>query len=120
MTNHTNPNPPGHLEAPLSTTPADAGGAVEVAVPPAGEDSLLLKWGTLKGWDLKSEKAVAAAQKYEDFGMSLSAMAQHDSTEQKQALCDLIDAVDGEIQNDWSGEIMTKDEAKAYVMNYRR
>lgn len=33
MTNHT--NPPGSLEAPLSTIPADAGGAVEVAVPPA-------------------------------------------------------------------------------------
>lgn len=120
MTDHTNTNPPGTVEAPSSPSPADAGGAVEVAVPPAGEDRLKLKWGTLKGWDLKSEKAVAAAQKYADFGISLSAMAQQDSTEQKHALCDLIDAIDGEIQNDWSGEIMTKDEAKSYVMNYRR
>lgn len=32
----TNTNPPGSLEAPLSTIPADAGGAVSVAVPPAG------------------------------------------------------------------------------------
>lgn len=118
MTDITNTNPPGAVEAPSSPSPADAGGAVEVAVPPAGEDRLLLKWGTLKGWDLKSEKAVSAAQKYASYGMSISAMAQQDSTEQKQVLCDLIDAIDGEIQNDWSGEIMTKDDAKAYVLNY--
>lgn len=36
MTDHTNTNPPGPLEAPSSPSPADAGGAVEVAVPPAG------------------------------------------------------------------------------------
>lgn len=80
---------------------------------------LLLKWGTLKGWDLgNNEKAKAAAQRYADGGMSLSAMAQHDTPEQKQALCDLIDAIDGDIQNDWSGEKYTKDEAKAYVREY--
>lgn len=38
MTDHTNTNPPGPLEAPSSPSPADAGGAVEVAVPPAVED----------------------------------------------------------------------------------
>lgn len=37
MTSHT--NPPGTLEAPSSPIPADAGGAVEVAVPPAGRVS---------------------------------------------------------------------------------
>lgn len=82
-------------------------------------DSLLLKWGTLKGWDLQSEGARAAAQKYADIGKhSSSAMCQRDTPEQKGALCDLIDALDGEIQNDWSGEVMTKDEAKKYILEY--
>lgn len=82
-------------------------------------DSLLLKWGTLKGWDLESEAALAAMQKYAETGQhSYGAMQQRDTPEQKQALCDLIDAIDGEIQNDWSGEMMTKEQAKAYVMEY--
>ncbi len=84
-------------------------------------EHLLLKWGTLKGWDLgENEVALAAAQKYAEFGMSINgAMAQRDTPEQKQALCELIDAIDGPIQNDWTGDIMTKDEAKRYVMEYR-
>jgi hypothetical protein len=81
---------------------------------------LLLKWGTLKGWELKSEKSFAALRKYVDGGVSISAMAQHDTDEQKAALCELIDAVDGEIINDWSGEHMTKYEAKVYIMEYGR
>lgn len=82
-------------------------------------EHLLLKWGTLKGWDLgDNERAKAAARKYAAFGMAMGAMQQRDSQEQKQALCDLIDALDGTIMNDWSGEIMTKDEAKKYVLEY--
>jgi hypothetical protein len=84
-------------------------------------DRLLLKWGTLKGWDLKSEAARAAAKAYAEAGeMAAGAMQQHDTPEQKQALCDLIDAVDGTITNDWSGEVMTKAEAKEYVISYGR
>lgn len=84
-------------------------------------DLLLLKWGTLKGWNLESEAAKRAAQVYMGAGShSLSAMAQRDTDEQKKALCDLIDAIDGTITNDWSGEDMSKDEAKRYVMEYRR
>lgn len=83
-------------------------------------EHLLLKWGTLKGWNLESEKSLDAAKRYADGGMSLSAMQQHDTAEQKQALCDLIDAIDGEIRNDWSGEVMSKDEAKKYVLEYAR
>lgn len=86
----------------------------------SGPDSLLLKWGTLKGWDLVTEPALAAAQKLADAGpRSLSAAMQHDTAEQQKALCDLIDAIDGTIQNDWSGEQMTKEQAKAYVREYR-
>lgn len=84
-------------------------------------DSLLLKWGTAKGWNLKSEAALNAMDKYLKTGrQSLGAMTQHDTPEQKAALCEVIDAIDGEIQNDWSGETMTKDEAKKYVMEYDR
>ena len=80
---------------------------------------LLLKWGTLKGCNLESDKSLEAAQKYADMGMALGAMQQRDTPEQKQALCELIDAIDGEITNDWSGEVMSKDEAKKYVLEYR-
>lgn len=79
---------------------------------------LLLKWGTLKGWNLESEAAQAAIQRYFEGDVSESAMAQNDTPEQKQALCDLIDAVECPITNDWSGVEMTKDEAKRYVMEY--
>lgn len=80
---------------------------------------LLLKWGTLKGWNLESDASFAAAQRYMDGGVSMSAMAQRDTPEQKQALCDLIDAIDGPITNDWSGEDLSKEDAKKYVLEYR-
>lgn len=86
--------------------------------PQEGPESLLLKWGTLKGWDLTHEATKAAAQRYADFGMSMGAAQQRDTPEQKEALCALIDVLDGTIHNDWSGEEMTKDEAKAYVRDY--
>ena len=84
-------------------------------------ESLLLKWGTLKGWDLETEASMAAVRKYHEVGpVSMSAMSQRDTDEQKAALCELIDAIDGTITNDWSGEDMTKDEAKRYVLEYGR
>jgi hypothetical protein len=84
-------------------------------------EHLLLKWGTLKGWDFgDNDKAREAAVRYAEMGMSVSAMAQSDTQDQKQALCDLIDAINGPITNDWSGEKMTKDEAKKYVLEYDR
>lgn len=80
---------------------------------------LLLKWGTLKGWNLEgNEAALELLRQYGDQGMCISAMAQRDTDEQKQILCNLIDAVNGPITNDWSGEDMSKDEAKKYVMEY--
>jgi hypothetical protein len=82
-------------------------------------EHLLLKWGTLKGWDLgDNEAAKAAAKRYAAAPVSISAMAQHDTPEQTRALCDLIDAINGPITNDWSGESMAKDQAKAYVLEY--
>jgi hypothetical protein len=82
-------------------------------------ESIELKWGTLKGWSGLGEKSRAIVQRWADLGYSMGAMAQKDTPEQKTLLCDLIDAVDGEILNDWSDELMSKDEAKKYVMEYR-
>ena len=78
---------------------------------------LRLKWGTVKGWDLESDEAKAALQKWGDFGVSVSAMAQHDSPEQKQALLDAIDVMD-EIWLDWDGKKVSREEAKEYVRTY--
>ena len=85
------------------------------------EQHLLLKWGTLKGWDVTgNDRALEALKRYRGEPTSMSVMAQHDTDTQKQALCDLIDAMpdDATIQSDWSGEMFTKDEAKQYVMEY--
>jgi hypothetical protein len=100
------------------TQAASSGVAGPQGAEQAGQESLLLKWGTLKGWDLRTDASRAAAQRYADFGMSMGAMQQRDTDEQKRALCDLIDAIDGEIVNDWSGETLTKEEAKRYVLGY--
>jgi hypothetical protein len=82
-------------------------------------EHLLLKWGTLKGWDLgENEAALAAARRYDEQPVSAGCMSQHDTPAQKRALCDMIDAINGPIHNDWTGEEMTKDEAKKYVLEY--
>lgn len=85
-------------------------------------DYLLLKWGTIKGWSLhNSPKAFEALRKYSKLGMSMSAMAQRDTDEQKKLICEAIDNVNGTIQNDWSGEIYeNKEDAKKYVLEYNR
>ena len=81
--------------------------------------NLTLKWGNVKGWDGFEEgtPAWAALEKYIDSGQGISAMQRQDD-DQRELICGIIDAVDGEIWNDWDGVTMTKDEAKAYVRNY--
>ncbi|GGA81831.1 hypothetical protein GCM10011385_40080 [Nitratireductor aestuarii] len=80
---------------------------------------LLLKWGTLKGWDIgENGKARAALARYASGPTSVSLLSQSDTADQKAALCELIDAINGPIRNDWSGEDMSKDDAKKYVMEY--
>ena len=84
-------------------------------------DYILLKWGTLKGYDLKnSPEAFESIKRYHDESVSLSAMAQRDSDTQKVALCDAIRLVNGDVFNDWSGEKLTKEHAVDYIMNYGR
>lgn len=81
--------------------------------------SLTLKWGNVKGWDGLEEgtPAWAAMEKYVDSGQGISAM-QRQTAEQRELICNLIDAIDGEIWNDWDGVVMSKDEAKKYVRDY--
>lgn len=85
-------------------------------------EGITLKWGTLKGWELNEDgPAFEAIKKYHECApVSYSVMAKRDTDEQKAALCEAIDALDGEIWNDWDGVVMTKEDAKKYVMEYRR
>ena len=78
---------------------------------------LTLKWGTVKGWNLETDAAKAALQKWCDYGASMSAMMQHDTPEQQQALIAAIDLMD-EIWLDWEDKKVSCEEAKEYVLNY--
>lgn len=81
------------------------------------QDILTLKWGTLKAWNFHSERARELLNKYASLGMSMGAMTQHDTPEQKRILCQLIDEGNFKyVWNDWDGKKMTKDEAKKYVL----
>ena len=81
--------------------------------------SIELKWGNIKGWEGMEEghPARAALEKYLDSGQGLSAM-QRQTEEQRKLICDVIDAVDGDINDHWNGGTMTKEAAKKYVLEY--
>lgn len=83
-------------------------------------DYIILKWGTLKGWSLhNSPEAFELFKEYKKLGSSYSAMAQRDTPRQKEIICEMIDKVNGTVQNDWSGETYDdKELAKKYVMEY--
>lgn len=80
-------------------------------------NKLILKWGTVKGWKLESPEAVAALQKWLDFGASASAMMHKDAPGQQQALLDAIDKMD-KIYLDWDDKYVSREEAKDYILNY--
>lgn len=83
------------------------------------EDCLTLKWGTLKAWNLTSEKGRKLLEKYGSLGCSFGAMQQRDTPEQKELICQMIDECGAdEIYLDWDGEYISKEEAKKYVMEY--
>lgn len=88
----------------------------------AGKESreyLTLKWGSLKSWNFESEKARELCQKWFDLGVSMSAMSHHDTPEQKQIICELIDVGDfDEVYLDWDDKAVSKEEAKKYVLEY--
>jgi hypothetical protein len=82
-------------------------------------DSLSLKWGTLKSWDIHSETGKALLKRYREIGCSASAMGQHDTPEQKEIICQLIDGCAEDIYLDWDGEYVSKEKAKEYVRGYK-
>jgi hypothetical protein len=83
------------------------------------ENHLTLKWGTLKSWNFEGiEEAIPLFKRYGEIGSSFGAAQQNDTPEQKEIICKLIDLVPGEIYLDWSGEYVSKEEAKKYVMEY--
>jgi hypothetical protein len=81
--------------------------------------SLTLKWGNVKTWEGAADGTPfrAALDKWCDSGQSISAM-QRQTPKQRELICAIIDAVEGEIYDGWNGGTMTKDAAKAYVRDY--
>lgn len=82
-------------------------------------ESLTLKWGTLKAWRFKSDRCKKLFDRYIEIGASLSAIMQHNTPEQQQIICDLIDAVNcKKIYLEWDDKYVSKDDAKKYVLDY--
>lgn len=82
-------------------------------------DYITLKWGTLKAWRLTNPALEPLIAEYNRCGdTSMSAMMQHDTPRQKEIICEMIDVIGKPVYNDWSGEKMTVDEAKQYIMEY--
>ena len=46
-------------------------------------NSLTLKWGSVKAWNIETEDAKAALKKWAEIGVSMSAMMRKESPEQK-------------------------------------
>jgi hypothetical protein len=81
-------------------------------------DSITLKWGTLKGWDIQTDKGMQLLERYVELGASYGAAQRRDTPEQKEIICQLIDCCAGDIYLDWDGKYVSKEEAKEYVRNY--
>lgn len=77
-----------------------------------------LKWGTLKSWKLDAPELKSLVEEYDAIGSSLSAMTQRDTPRQKEIICEMIDMIGKPVMNDWTGEYMSVDEAKKYVLEY--
>lgn len=82
------------------------------------EESLALKWGTLKSWDF-GEWAIPLMQEYNKIGSSMSAITQKDTQRQKEIICELIDKGNfKKVYLDWDGKLVSKKVAKKYVIDY--
>lgn len=80
---------------------------------------LELKWGTLKSWCFKGcPEAQKLLKRYDEIGSCISAALQHDTPEQKELICQMIDLMPGKIYLCWDGKYVSKKAAKAYVMGY--
>lgn len=82
-------------------------------------DYITLKWGTLKPCHLTNPALDPLIEEYDrEGGSNISAMAQRDTPRQKEIICEMIEIIGKPVLNDWSGEEMSVEEAKEYVMNY--
>ncbi len=80
------------------------------------QDAISLKWGSLKSWNLHSQECLDLLRKWHELGSSASAIAQHDTPEQKELICQIIDKCTAEtIYLEWDGVDASKDDAKKYV-----
>jgi DNA-directed RNA polymerase subunit F len=83
------------------------------------ENHLTLKWGTLKAWNFSGlHEAQALLEQYDELGRSMSAIMQHDTPEQKEIICKIIDLMPGKIYLAWDSKYVSKSEAKRYVLEY--
>lgn len=83
------------------------------------EKELLLKWGTVKGWDGLEPKDIAFLEQYFKDGQPLSCTQDKPTKERREILCNMIRQFDGVIWNDWEDKKMTKEEAISYLENYQ-
>ena len=86
-------------------------------------DAIALKWGNLKRWDIKSDKAQECLDRYFAEPVAYGAAQQENTGTQIQALLDLCDAVaesGGTIYLDWDGVYVDAAEAKQYINEYPR
>lgn len=83
-----------------------------------GPDYLLVKWGGWKSWNSENKEIQELFKKHDALGLNVSAMLQHESPEQTEIMCQIVDLIDGVIQNDWDGEYYTKERAKEYLRGY--
>lgn len=80
--------------------------------------TLLLKWGTVKGWSkIRPGECFELLKQYLEDSPISCAMDKPDEA-RKAILCELIDKFEGTIWNDWDNKEMTKVEAKQYVLGY--
>lgn len=83
------------------------------------KESLALKWGSLKRWEIHNPETFKLLEQWHALGACASAIAQRDTPEQKELICKIIDALDcEEIYLDWDGVYVSKEKAKEYVLSY--
>jgi hypothetical protein len=84
------------------------------------KEYLSLKWGSLKAWKLnEGGPAYTLMAQYLSEPISMSAMLQRDTDNEKRLILEIIDVVDAdEIYLDWDGKYVSKEDAKEYVLNY--
>lgn len=83
------------------------------------EPKLTLKWGTLKSYNLSMVPgADELIRRHTELEQTKSPRDQHDTPEQREILCKLIDLAPCPIYLHWQGIYVSKEYAKEYVLGY--